>query len=579
MAVKTVKVAAKDSFTMDVKTYAITRNPLESIYHSMPTPGPQIENRRDSFFSFRVNSISDVFPAGVIFKTAKLCFYVSSLIESEAKSSTLECASHFIKIEESSISDLLGQRYKITESDKLYTLGWHYCPLRESDLFGVLVNGISLCFFWQGAWADPNTANIESARTANAPYIEITYDDLKDIPPTVQALSPVNDIVDGNSACTFSWSYAQRVNVPQSHYTIECDIGNGWATKVEKCVGSGQQHIFPAGSLSSGNIRWRVKVYSAYADGGAAAGTVASEWSAPAPIVVRKTPDAPALTNPQAIPRLTVTWIAHEQSGYQLRLSNGFDSNVVYGAARSYKLPCFLPDGIVSAFLSVTNANGMWSVESEQKYTIRNIPGKQIAISCACRANGVHASFSTDGNYTSLYLLRDGTPIARLPGAKEGTFFDALSLGQHKYKIRGDQGNGYYTDSPEQIAVVRVPCGMLSAVDKIDWIPMRLRAGEPPSHDADITADVSFVHYQGRTSPVSYSMGFLTKTHTLSYTFRTREEYQKLEALVGKTVVYKDVLGDSFIGTFTSVTPGYSRRVDFTITITETDYTQEVAYE
>lgn len=84
---------------------------------------------------------------------------------------------------------------------------------------------------------------------------------------------------------------------------------------------------------------------------------------------------------------------------------------------------------------------------------------------------------------------------------------------------------------------------------------------------------VSMVYYAGKSLPVAHVADELGVSHTLEFT-TDKQTTDRVEDLVGKNIIYKDVRGDSVEGILVSVECNRDRMTDIKIEIRETQ--QEV---
>lgn len=393
--------------------------------------------------------------------------------------------------------------------------------------------------------------------SAYPPTIEIEYLS-DDTPPTVSPLSPVSDVVNGDKPITFTWSYSQDVNEPQSHYSIQQQTSSGWQDLIPKTAGTAHTATVPAGTFTAGQAAWRVMVWSQN-------GTVASQWSDPAYIIVQSQPKAPNITSAGTTPSPTFTWQAAQQQGYEIKLGS-YTTGTVYGTEKSWTYPGVLPNGNITFSIRTQSQQGAWSPWSSTETYISNTPSGTLPLSVQVRDNAVTLTWA--GSFSSYRVYRDGACIAQVTGLQ---FIDYLSAGKCTYQVYGMLQNGNYTPSISITEIVRPKCAVISGVENISWIPLRLRSGSRPSQSDQITPQVSLVHYQGRSLPVPYMPGFMDISHTFNFTLDKPETYQALQALAGKVVVLKH-RRERFIGVLTGISAEKTRMADVSFSITETDY-------
>ena len=389
------------------------------------------------------------------------------------------------------------------------------------------------------------------------PYIEIEYE-VPDTSPHASPVSPVSTIVNGDQPVTFTWNYSQPNSMPQSHFQIQQYVGSAWQNIVGKAAGNQTSYTAPANTFAAGQGQWRVMVWCQN-------GAIASEWSDPAYIIVQIQPKAPTITSAGTTPSPTFTWQAAQQQGYEIKLGD-YTTGTVYGTEKSWTYPGVLPDGNITFSIRTQSQQGAWSPWSSTETYISNTPSGTLPLSVQARDNAVTLTWA--GNFSSYRVYRDGACIAQVTGLQ---FTDYLSAGKCTYQVYGMLQNGNYTPSVSITEIVRPKCAVISDVENISWIPLRLRSGSRPSRSDQITPQVSLVHYQGRILPVPYMPGFMDVSYTFNFTLDRPEAYKALQALAGKVVVLKH-RRERFIGVLTGISAEKTRMADVMFSITETDY-------
>ena len=421
--------------------------------------------------------------------------------------------------------------------------------LRISAMRGDSTAGFSLVF---------------GARSQYRPTITIEY--LSDeTPPIVTPASPVSDVVNGDQPITFTWNYSQDVNEPQSHYSIQYQSSGDWTTLISKTAGTAQTATVAANSLPAGQVAWRVMAWSQN-------GTVQSEWSEPAYIIVQSQPKAPNITNAGTSPSPTFTWQASQQQGYEIKLGDYYDA-IQFGVEKSWTYPGTLPDGNVIFQIRIQNAQGIWSPWAGVETYISNVPQGTLSLSANVLNQSVSLTWIGTGFTSSQYnVYRDGELIATVSGT---SFTDYYSAGKHTYQVYAMLPEGYYTPSNAITEIVRPKYAMISLVSSISWIPLRIRSGGRPTYSSENQAQASFVHYQGRVLPVAYTTGFLDKSYSYSFSFLRKEDMQTLAKLCGQMVILKTPAGERVVGILTGISDSRQQRInDFSFSITETDFSE-----
>lgn len=407
-------------------------------------------------------------------------------------------------------------------------------------------------------------ARIYGIESSSAPYIEIEYLS-DDTPPTASPLSPVSDVVNGDKPITFTWSYSQDVNEPQSHYSIQQQTSSGWQNLIPKTAGTTHTATVPAGTFTAGQAAWRVMVWSQN-------GTVASQWSDPAYIIVQSQPKAPNITSAGTSPSPTFAWQAAQQQGYEIILGD-YQAGVKYGTEKTWTYPGTLQNGNVTFQIRVQNAQGIWSPWAGVETYISNVPQGTVSLSGNVKDQAVSLLWTSSGLTASQYnVLRDGKVIAT---TQNTAFTDYYSAGKCAYQVYAMLSGGYYTPSNVLTEIVKPKYAMISLASSISWIPLRIKSGGLPTYGSEMQAQAAFVHYQGRELPVAYTTGFLDKSYTYSFSFLRKEDMQAFAKLCGQMVILKTPQGERSIGILTGISATRQNRInDFSFSITEIDFSE-----
>ena len=405
---------------------------------------------------------------------------------------------------------------------------------------------------------------IYGIESSSAPYIEIEYLS-DDTPPTASPLSPVSDVVNGDKPLTFTRSYSQDVNEPQSHYSIQQQTSSGWQDLIPKTAGTAHTATVPAGTFTAGQAAWRVMVWSQN-------GTVASQWSDPAYIIVQSQPKAPNITSAGTSPSPTFAWQAAQQQGYEIILGD-YQAGVKYGTEKTWTYPGTLQNGNVTFQIRVQNAQGIWSPWAGVETYISNVPQGTVSLSGNVKDQAVSLLWTSSGLTASQYhVLRDGKVIA---ATQSTAFTDYYSAGKCAYQVYAMLSGGYYTPSNVLTEIVKPKYAMISLTSSISWIPLRIKSGGLPTYGSEMQAQAAFVHYQGRELPVAYTTGFLDKSYTYSFSFLRKEDMQAFAKLCGQMVILKTPQGERSIGILTGISATRQNRInDFSFSITEIDFSE-----
>ena len=391
---------------------------------------------------------------------------------------------------------------------------------------------------------------------------------------TTTAVRPRGVKIDGDTAQMFSWTYESPTGTPQTKAELQVSYdGGGRWQELATAQGDVRQTTIPAGTLEAGAAAWRVRGFNS--DG------TPGEYCDGAYIIVSKNPIAPSYVTTNARPRLVIEWASTGQQGYQVQITqNGamiFDSGTVFGVDKQITLPDFMPDGDFTARVRIIDKQGLWSDWTSIDGSVKNIPAEPISLTTKKRWFGITLEWYTEGEYQAFYLLRDGVPVGKST-SREWT--DWTANGKHRYTVRAVKNDGYYTDSNDAVGVTSVPYGAICLWgDFSSWQVLKLHEGGPFAHSENRSAGIEYVQYAGRSLPVAYETGWKTVSHTVEYTVRKATEWEALKAMEGQTVIYKDYRGARVIGMLESVDAEHTKRINFSLTIQETDIQERIAYD
>lgn len=391
-----------------------------------------------------------------------------------------------------------------------------------------------------------------------------------DAVPTVEAIHPVSISVNGDVENTFSWKYSTNTGTAQTAFDLQISQNGGtsWTEFFSHTETSETSAVIPVGTLMSGSALWRVRAYNT--------DDVASAWSEPAQILVRAAPKAPTISKVTDTPRITIEWQSNEQQGFQIR-ANNYESNVVFGTSKTFTIPKIYSAGeTVEISIRIKNRLSEWSNWATVSVTVVNDSPGTILLRGIAESSQNVLEWPSEGEFTQYYVLRDGIAVAKIDG---GFYIDYTAAGVNEYKIMGIDDFGNYALSETIVLESIIDNGIISPLNNIDWISLKVKRGNIPEFISSKTESIYYQFYSGRRLPVAYSERFVTKTRTLDFTVRL-SELEKLENLVGEMVIYKDYTGQKIIGICDSLDiSGRSDRPDISMNITAIDYTEEVDYE
>lgn len=417
--------------------------------------------------------------------------------------------------------------------------------------------------YWQIRW--------KSDITSEYLYTDAGWYATNDVTPSVQIVSPVNASIDGSVDNVFRWNYLIDTASPQRAFDLQIsnNKGSSWIDVFNHAEQSETSATVPADTFLAGTGMWRVRAYNT--------DNTASEWSDIASIIVRAAPQPPVFSKVSTTPRITAEWQSVGQQGYQIK-ADGYDSGAMFGTKKVFTIPRYYEDGkTISISLRIKNRFGEWSEWAETKVTIANASLGEITASVNVEDNAAVISSSRIDNIERYYVLRDGKAIGKIT---DQVYRDYGACGTHEYRVMAADDSGNYAVSKIVKATVLPEAAVIGIIgETVDWVHLLKRRGNAPEIQTQKSEDISYQFYSGRSLPTAYSSKFITREKQLSYTVY-KAEADRLEAMIGRIVIYKDYAGNKIFGILNDLElSGKATRPDVTMTITEIDYSEEIAYE
>ena len=256
-----------------------------------------------------------------------------------------------------------------------------------------------------------------------------------------------------------------------------------------------------------------------------------------------------------------------------------FDTFEAAGTEKQYSVTDYLPDGSYTARIRIKNTDQIWSSWTSLGFTIATTKPTAPEVTAIAVSGGAKLTVTTDETVVKRYLLRNGTPIAKIAGS----YTDYAALGETTYTVRAVGADDSFIDSEPVTVKVTVPYAVLAAVDDLaNMVGLAVKSGEPPTHSGKRQLGGSARHYAGREFPLYTFSGFTDETFSPSYTYRDPVDWERLERLIERrqTVLYRDRRGERYYGVITAVDYDRSRILrDFTLSITRVDYVEQTQYD
>lgn len=425
-------------------------------------------------------------------------------------------------------------------------------------------------------WRVVINSNMGLQVTSN--WIDITTDDLLS---SAEVIAPTGVVVEDVEGVTFSWRHVSPTGTANKGFLIQTSVDQGttWSTLVNSDMAA-TTYTAAHNAVPTGSILWRVATKNSTSNLGS--------YSAPAGVVVRAAPDAPAITYVDTKPRITVRWQSTNQQAYRVVIGSAdatvFDTGLVFGSVKEFRINEYLPDGDYSVQVQIQNDSGLISAFATVNTTVSNVSKEAYALRSTSNHAYILLSWEMVEGTVRYYVMRDSQPIAVIEAADidltEGAkYHDYFCCGMHQYQIMAVDADDYYTLSNTLMEKSLPAYGLLVPVgDPSSAVLLKYRQGSAPSIGRTGSKSKELVSYAGREKPVAYVGINRTVSNAFQYTFKNRNDRARVEVLDGAEVLFKNHRGERIFGTLDSVGTDNGRFIDISFQIIETDYSEVVAY-
>ena len=386
--------------------------------------------------------------------------------------------------------------------------------------------------------------------------------------PEAVPISPVSTMVDGSAPCKFSWAHNIATSTAQTAADLQYHTGDGSWKTLGRVSGDSTEYTVPANTFPSGSVFWRVRTYNT--------DSTAGEWSDPVEIIVVAAPPAPVVqVTSGGAPRVSISWQSTDQQAWEAVVAD-ISSGIVYGLAKGWRLPDYLPDGTYTAKVRVCNKYNLWSPWGSCSVQVSNAAGETIALTAA---DGVAVSLRwTSNGYDAYYVLRDGRPIAK---TTEQSYTDNFCSGSHTYTVRGVfTVTGQYGLSNAVTAASTCDTVYISPVPNAKWLRLRYADTSDRRTSLNTSRTVNYQYLPGAEYPSAEISEWTSATMSVQCAFASPAESAELEALQGSLVCVKDRRGNCAIGVLEALDKQSLRFFDsFSFSIQRVNYVEEVTYD
>lgn len=419
------------------------------------------------------------------------------------------------------------------------------------------------------------------AKSAAGVYSDPLTIQTKNVLREVKITKPAQDSVQiANAGIKIAWDLigADYLSQPSGYdMLISYDGGAIWQTAVENISGSATSYTIPAETIHSGAVLWRLR--QKFVNNTLVQPTIGA--GARSRFTARYNPTAAAVTCDN-LPQPTVSWTSSEQKSYQVRFGD-YDSGAVYSTAKSHTIPRFFADGNYPVQVRTQVASGEWSDWSETIYVaITNTPPDD-AITLTAERDGDAVKLvwycMYNATYVQYIVYRNGVPIHRTDGGKNmAGFVDNLAIGECTYFVRGiTSAKNYYQSESKTVDATPVT-DLLYDVEAGTYIRLRYTVSSPTAVTYSRQIGMSYQYFAGRAEPVAIVNGRIERSTTQTYGSRTRELADKIDAMTGRTVLFRDTRGDGIYGVIEQVQTVHGRIHSVTFTVREVYHNERVEY-
>lgn len=383
----------------------------------------------------------------------------------------------------------------------------------------------------------------------------------------------------GGEDIVLTWSVSAVDGLAIGSYPTKYDVdystngGESWISLAKKAtierVSQKYSYTIPANTLPEGVIKWRVRGY--------VASSLSGEYTIDSygeETFVCKIQAGTSTVTCDGKPQPTIGWTSSAQVAYQVRFSD-YDSGAVYSAAKTHKIPKIYADGLYPVQVRTQASNGKWSEWTDVKYVqiTNSAQSDAVTLTAAVTTHAVALSWVDAGTSAKYIVYRDG--MAVYVGTAK-TYTDVGANGETKYFVRAVKTTGYYAQSAAVTVDATPQNDCMYDADNAVWIPLRYSLSRRVRNYSRM-GQVVYKHYAGRTKPIAYNSGYVTRQMSAEYAFKTRDEALRLNNTVGRVMIYKDTRGGVLIGVVDDVRIAvYARIYSAQLTITEVDYNEEV---
>lgn len=392
---------------------------------------------------------------------------------------------------------------------------------------------------------------------------------------TASPVEPVNAMLDVEVENTFRWQHVIATGSAPTGYELQYSIdGYNWRALAARTGTAETSCTVAANTLPAGKLQWRVRTLNG--DG------IAGTWSEPAAIIGYGAPPAPIISEITNTARPTIRWQSDTQIAYELIIRQG-EKELLHvgetaGTDKAYTVSDFLADGTYTVLVRIENSGLYWSQWASAGFAIQTQKPAPPVITGQPVQNGVMVTTAEVPD--TLYLLRDGVPIAKLYG---GQAVDYGVVGPHEYVVRRVNATGAYADSPPLVLETKVEQAVIAPADDPGSVigPLLQAVENEYPSTANLAAEMK--HYAGRRYPVAVTAGAIEEEFSPVLAALNPAHWRALRSLMEEaaTVLYRNSAGDCAYCLIIALNPtkAHGGYMTWETTLARVDYVERIEYD
>lgn len=275
-----------------------------------------------------------------------------------------------------------------------------------------------------------------------------------------------------------------------------------------------------------------------------------------------------------------VKWTATGQTAAQVRFGDHV-SPILWGDVSAYVVPAFYPENSVQgAQVRLQDENGIWGDWTEILYvTMERYKDTGTTLTLKKEAAGVRVQIQVMTGLATYCLFRDGVLLKQFTGFSVKDvleYMDTAANGECRYYVYGIYYGGS-VEMPSAKTIDATPKTDGIVTGSGEWIPLEWSSDFPRAYPSNTAEETHAKYYAGRAYPVYMSSGRRSKQLTREYVDLDGGLADRLEALAGQCVWFRDTMGNRIYGEINNVSAGRGKKyTTVSFVISRADVTEGV---